>query len=100
MEFYRVYVIVALIRRKEPGLFHMRDRSANRAANVIGIEIRVRILALERGRSKNGLTVEIVKSPRGERRVLVVVNGGTVVFGTAAFRRNTNVCNPSVFRAK
>ena len=75
---------VPLIRHKEPGLVQVRNRTAERASDVVVVEIGSGILRLPRRGSKIRLAVYILRRPSCQSRVFVVVKSGTVVARSSA----------------
>src|SRR5450432_516862 len=100
LEFYGGDIVVALVCGEEPGLFQQWDWAAEGRAEIVFVEVWIRILALERGGREVGLAVEVVESPGGKRGVLVVIKDRAVIFGAAALGVNANVGDACVLGAE
>ena len=70
------------------------------AADVVVVEVRIRVLALECSRREFRLADLVLQRPGGEGRVLVVVEHRAVIARAAALGGDTNVGDTGVFRAE
>src|SRR2546423_4976011 len=92
--------IVALVGGEEPGFLQQRNRAAHRAADVIEVEVGIRVFGLKGRGREFSLTNFIVESPGGEGGVLVVVKRRTVIVGTAALGGDADVSDSCVLGAE
>src|ERR1700730_3457460 len=99
-DFGRRNIVVSLIRGKKPGLLEQRDRATYRAANIIQVEVWRGVLGLKTVWRKISGVDFIIKRPRSQRGVAIVVKRRSVIVRAAAFCTDANVGDARVFRAE
>src|ERR1051325_8422278 len=90
----RIPVVIAFVSHKEPGFLQTRYRAAQRAANVVFVEIGIGIRKERALRIKNALFVLNLQA--GQSGILIVVERRAVELVAATLGGDTNAGNARV----
>ena len=100
LELNRGDIVVAFVSSEKPRFAELWNLAANRTAEIVLVEVGIRVFALECSGSEIGFSVEVVEGPGGQRGVFVVVEHRAVILGAATLCVYANVGDAGIFGAE